>query len=130
VGRAFEPVPERTSIRAGRQHPAPHAACAQGALANLDFLTRWPTLPAVRRASRKTLETFFHVHNCRRAKLVEGRLESIRRAVPLTDDPGIIAPHRLLALMLVAQLRSARCDRRVRQGDRGSRTDAARLRPV
>jgi transposase len=72
-----------------------------------DFLTRWPTLPAVRRASRKTLETFFHVHNCRRAKLVEGRLESIRRAVPLTDDPGIVAPHRLLALMLVAQLRTA-----------------------
>jgi len=72
-----------------------------------DFLTRWPTLPAVRRASRKTLETFFHAHNCRRAKLIEGRLESIRCAVSLTDDPGIVAPHRLLALMLVAQLRTA-----------------------
>jgi transposase len=72
-----------------------------------DFLTRWPTLPAVRRATRKTLETFFHVHNCRRAKLIEGRLESIRCAVALTDDPGIVAPHRLLALMLVAQLRTA-----------------------
>jgi transposase len=72
-----------------------------------DFLTRWPTLLAVRRATRKTLETFFHVHNCRRAKLIEGRLESIRCAVALTDDPGIVAPHRLLALMLVAQLRTA-----------------------
>jgi transposase len=72
-----------------------------------DFLTRWPTLPAVRRATRKTLEMFFHAHNCRRAKLVEGRLESIRCAVSLTDDPGIVAPHRLLALMLVAQLRTA-----------------------
>ena len=72
-----------------------------------DFLTRWSTLPAVRRASRKTLETFFHVHNCRRAKLIEERLQSIRCAVPLTDDPGIVAPHRLLALMLVAQLRTA-----------------------
>jgi hypothetical protein len=68
-----------------------------------DYLTRWPTLPAVRRANRKTLETFFHAHNCRRAKLIEGRLKSIRCAASLTDDPGIVAPHRLLALMLVAQ---------------------------
>src|ERR1700675_4347852 len=72
-----------------------------------DFLTRWPTLPAVRRVSRKTLETFFHAHNCRRAQLIEGRLQLIRCAVSLTDDPGIVAPHRLLALMLVSQLRTA-----------------------
>jgi transposase len=72
-----------------------------------DFLSRWPTLAAVKRASRKTLETFFHAHNCRRGKLIEGRLESIRCAVSLTDDPGIVAPHRLLALMLAAQLRTA-----------------------
>src|ERR1700686_144366 len=72
-----------------------------------DFLTRWPTLPAVRRASRKTLENFFHAHNCRRAQLIEGRLQLIRCAVSLTDDPGIVAPHRLHALMLVAQLRTA-----------------------
>jgi transposase len=72
-----------------------------------DFLTRWPSLPVVRQATRKTLETFFHAHNCRRAKLIEGRLESIRCAVALTDDPGIVAPHRLLALMLVAQPRTA-----------------------
>src|SRR6202162_2333072 len=52
-----------------------------------DFLTRWPTLPAVRRASRKTLENFFHAHNCRRAQLIEGRLQLIRCAVSLTNDP-------------------------------------------
>jgi len=28
-----------------------------------DFLTRWPTLPEAKRARRKTLEDFFHVHN-------------------------------------------------------------------
>ncbi len=72
-----------------------------------DFLTRWPTLPAVKRASRKTLETFFHAHNCRRAKLIGERLESIRCALSLTDDPRIVAHHRLLALMLVAQLHTA-----------------------
>jgi hypothetical protein len=72
-----------------------------------DFLTRWPTLPAVKRASKKTLESFFHAHNCRRAKLIEGRLESIRCAASLTDDPGVIAPSRMYALALVAQLRTA-----------------------
>jgi hypothetical protein len=43
VKRAFEPVPERTSIRAGRGHPAPRAACAQGALANPGY-GRTPSL--------------------------------------------------------------------------------------
>ena len=32
-----------------------------------DFLSRWPTLSAVKRAHSKTLEAFFHSHNCRRA---------------------------------------------------------------
>ena len=72
-----------------------------------DFVTRWPTLAALRRASRKTLESFFHTHNCRRAGLIDGRLKSIRGATALTDDPGIVVPYRLHALALVAQLRAA-----------------------
>lgn len=71
-----------------------------------DFLTRWPTLPAAKCARRTTLEDFFHAHNCRRAQLIERRLASIRGAMPMTDDPGVVAPNRLLALMLVAQLRT------------------------
>ncbi|HEV3422300.1 MAG TPA: IS110 family transposase [Paraburkholderia sp.] len=71
-----------------------------------DFLTRWPTLAAVRRARRTTLEAFFHAHNCRRARLIEVRLESIRAATPLTEDPGIVAPCRLYVLALVEQLRT------------------------
>ena len=71
-----------------------------------DFLARWPTLAAVRHASRKTLETFFHAHNCRRARLIGTRLESIHAATPLTEDPGIVAPCRLHVLALVEQLRT------------------------
>ena len=71
-----------------------------------DFLTRWPTLLAVRRARRTTLEAFFHAHNGRRANLIEARLESIRAATPLTEDPGIVAPCRLHVLALVEQLRT------------------------
>jgi transposase len=71
-----------------------------------DFLTRWPTLAAVRHASRKTLETFFHAHNCRCARLIGTRVESIHAATPLTEDPGIVAPCRLHVLALVEQLRA------------------------
>ncbi|MDN7177046.1 transposase [Caballeronia sp. SEWSISQ10-4 2] len=38
--------------------------------------------------------------------MIETRLESIRRAIALTDDPGIVSPYRLHALMLVTQLRT------------------------
>ena len=47
-----------------------------------DFLTRWPTLLAARRARRTTLEAFFHAHNGRRARLIEARLE-----LPLPRSP-------------------------------------------
>jgi transposase len=71
-----------------------------------DFLNRWPTLMAVKRARKTTLEAFFHAHNGRRAKLIEARLQSIRVATPLTEDPGIVAPCRLHVLALVEQLRT------------------------
>jgi len=71
-----------------------------------DFLTRWPTLLAARRARRTTLEAFFRAHHGRRARLIEARLESIRAAIPLTEDPGIVVPCRLHVLALVAQLRT------------------------
>ena len=40
-----------------------------------------------------------------RPKVIAARLESIRTARPLTDDPGVIAPYRLQVLVLVEQLR-------------------------
>jgi transposase len=78
----------------------------RGTILFCDFLTRWTTLAAVRRARRTTLEAFFHAHNCRHAGLIEVRLESIRAATPLTEDPGIVAPCRLHVLALVEQLRT------------------------
>jgi len=61
---------------------------------------------AVKRARKTTLEAFFPAHNGRRAKLIEARLQSIRVATPLTEDPGIVAPCRLHVLALVEQLRT------------------------
>jgi hypothetical protein len=53
-----------------------------------DFLTRWPTLAHARRARVTTLESFFHVHNCRRAHLVTARIESIRSARAIDRGSG------------------------------------------
>jgi transposase len=78
----------------------------RGTVLFCDFLTRWPTFLAARRARSTTLEVFFHAHNCRHANLIEARLESIRAATPLTEDPGIVAPCRLYVLALVEQLRT------------------------
>jgi transposase len=72
-----------------------------------DFLTRWPTLPAAKRARRATLEEFFYAHNGRRAQVIDARLASIRAATALTEDPGIVVPCRLHVLTLVEQLRTA-----------------------
>lgn len=70
-----------------------------------DFMIRWPTLKQLKLARRATLKDFFRTHNCHRTKLVEERLASIKGAVPLTEDPAIIQPKRLLVEGLVEQLR-------------------------
>src|SRR5258705_6577780 len=92
----------------------------RGTVLFCDFLTRWPTLLAVRRARRTTLEAFFHAHHCRSASRISARIESIRAAAALTDDPAIIGPCRLHVRALVAQLRAvlaaiAQFDREIAQ---------------
>jgi len=69
------------------------------------FITRWPTLKQLKRARRSTLERFFHEHRVRRPRLIEARIQAIREASALTEDPAVIEPHRLEALALAEQLR-------------------------
>ncbi len=71
-----------------------------------DFIERWPTLVQIKRARRTTLQTFFHQHNVRSARVLQARLESIKAASPLTLDQAVITPHRLQALVLVDLLRA------------------------
>jgi transposase len=70
-----------------------------------DFLTRWPTLLQVKRARQASIKAFFHAHNGRRPQVIAGRLEAIKAAAPLTQDPGVIVPCRVHAIVLVEQLR-------------------------
>jgi transposase len=78
----------------------------RGTVLFCDFLERWPTLRSIRQARTAVLETFFHAHHCRSASRISARIESIRTAAALTDDPAIIGPCRLHVLALVAQLRA------------------------
>jgi len=71
-----------------------------------EFLTRWPTLAQVKRARRNTLVRFFQQHSMHFTRVLEERLAAIRAATPLTTDAAVIAPYRLQAEALVAQLRA------------------------
>lgn len=70
------------------------------------FITRWPTLKQVKRARRSTLERFFREHHVRRPHLIEARIQAIRTATALTDDPAVINPCTLEARALARQLQT------------------------
>jgi len=73
-----------------------------------DFLQRWPTLQAVQSAKAQTIRKFYYGHNCRRADLIEKRLEEIRTAVALTNDPAIVETSVLNVQMLARQIEALR----------------------
>ena len=74
----------------------------RGTVLFCDFLERWPTLRSVRQARTAVLERSFDAHHCRSASRISVRIESIRAAAAVTDDPAIIGPYRLHLLALVA----------------------------
>lgn len=70
-----------------------------------DFLQRWPTLKAAQHARRSTLQRFFHEHNVRYPARIQQRIDSIKQAMPLTNDAAVIEPYTLLVQALGEQLR-------------------------
>lgn len=70
-----------------------------------DFVTRWPTQMHAKKARKSVLEAFFKAHNLRSATLIATRIEAIKASKPLTQDVAVITSHRLLALVLVEQIR-------------------------
>lgn len=72
----------------------------------LDFLRRWPNLAVLQKARATTLRAFFYAHNSRNTELINQRLEAIKAAKPLTEDPAIIEPMQRMALAMEQQLRT------------------------
>jgi len=70
-----------------------------------DFLTRWPTLSAVKRARRKTLEQFFRAHDSNRHEAVERRIKSIKESLPLVTDQAVVKSSALLAAAYATQMK-------------------------
>jgi len=73
-------------------------------LMGLEFLRRWPTLAKVKAGRPQVLRAFFYNHNSRSEERIQARLEAIKAAVPLTEDPAIVQALKLQAHCLVQQL--------------------------
>jgi transposase len=71
-----------------------------------DFLLKWPSVNAAKRARKPTLLQFFQSHNARYPQVNEKRVQDIKQAVPLTDDAGVTVPNQLLVEVLIPQLKS------------------------
>ena len=70
-----------------------------------DWLLKWPTLDALRRARPQTVRAFFYAHNCRSAAHIESVLAALPAAKPLTTDAAVLAVQPLTVQMLAKQLR-------------------------
>ncbi len=71
-----------------------------------EFLQRWPTLADVQRAPATTLRKFYLAHGCRKAALIEQRLQEIKLAQPLTRDLAVITASVSMGQAIVNQLRA------------------------
>ncbi len=71
-----------------------------------EFLTRWSTLRAAQAATDQQLEQFFRDHHSRYPACNQRRIETLRRGIPLTEDPAIVESAQLIVQALVSQLRS------------------------
>jgi hypothetical protein len=69
-----------------------------------NFLLKWPSLQAVQKARPATLKTFYHLQGSRSQSLIEQRLALIVRAVPVTDETGIIDSFVMRVQLICQQL--------------------------
>ena len=70
-----------------------------------DFISKWPSLACAKRAKKQTLLDFFNSHNSHYAHVNDARILSIKSAMPLTEDIGVIEPNQLLIEVLITQFK-------------------------
>lgn len=63
------------------------------------FLQKWPDPQSLQKARPASLRQFFHLHHSRSEQRIQDRLQTIQQAQPLTQDAGVIVPHRMDALI-------------------------------
>ena len=70
-----------------------------------DFIQKWPTLDALKRAKPETVRAFYYGHNSRRGDLIEKNIEKIRTAVALTEDKAIVTASTITVQAMAKQIR-------------------------
>ena len=70
-----------------------------------DFLIKWPDLSSAKKARKLTLTNFFNKHNSRYQDKNQQRIETIKNALHLTEDPGVVDPSCLMIKLLIPQLK-------------------------
>lgn len=70
-----------------------------------DFLQRWPTLGVLQKTTPGRIRKFYRSHHCHPESVVASRIEQIRQARPLTQDPALLGALSLVVKSRVAQLR-------------------------
>jgi transposase len=68
------------------------------------FLLKWPSLGAVQKAKPATLKQFYYLHGRRSQKLLTERLALVEKAVPVTDEAGVIGSFVLRVQLLAREL--------------------------
>lgn len=63
------------------------------------FLQKWPDPQSLQKTRPASLRQFFHLHHSRSEQRIQDRLQTIQQAQPLTQDAGVIVPHRMDALI-------------------------------
>lgn len=77
-----------------------------GTIVCCDFLERWPTLSKLKKAREATITQFFIDHKSYRGDIIERRLASIKKSIPLTNDEGVIKPSTLIVSVRIKQLKA------------------------
>ena len=70
-----------------------------------DFLQHWPTLGQVQQVAPTKLRKFYIAHGCRKADVIEQRLQEIKVAQPLTKDGAVITASVAMVQACISQLR-------------------------
>lgn len=70
-----------------------------------EFLERWPTIEAAKKARRSALEAFFREHNVRYQATIDRRIDALKDEQPLTTDPAVVGPMKLLVELLLPELK-------------------------
>jgi hypothetical protein len=68
------------------------------------FLLKWPSLQAVQKAKRGTLQQFYYLNGSRSARRLEERLTLVQKAVAVTEETAVIESFVLRVQLLCRQL--------------------------